>query len=85
MPEISRFFGIVVSIEYRDHEPPHFHAFHGEYQASVDIVSGVVHGSLPPKALRRVLKWRSLHIEALMENWRLARQHRPLNPIPPLE
>lgn len=37
MPEISRFFGIVVEMFVEDHNPPHFHAFYGEYEALIDI------------------------------------------------
>ncbi|GAB4407628.1 MAG: hypothetical protein Kow00123_20580 [Anaerolineales bacterium] len=37
MPEISRFFGIVIKMYFDDHLPPHFHAEYGEYKAVVDI------------------------------------------------
>ena len=85
MPEISRFFGIVVFIQYRDHEPAHFHATYGEHEVSVNIHDGAVTGWFPKRALRLVTEWRLLHREALLENWRLSREARPLKPIAPLE
>ena len=85
MPEISRFLGIVIGMFYSEHGRPHFHAVYGEQEASIEIDGGVVHGSLPPRALRLVLEWSSLHRAELDENWRLAREGRPLNRIAPLE
>jgi len=42
MPEISRFLGIVISMYYNEHNPPHFHAKYGRYKISVEIESGIV-------------------------------------------
>jgi len=39
MPEISRFFGIVIKMFIDDHNPPHFHAFYGEYEGLVEIIA----------------------------------------------
>ncbi|MCF7939152.1 MAG: DUF2442 domain-containing protein [Spirochaetales bacterium] len=50
MPEISRFLGIVIGIFPREHPPPHFHAVYGEYQITVEIETGVVHGDFPKQA-----------------------------------
>ena len=85
MPEISRFLGIVIAMFHREHGPPHFHAKYGEYEATVNIGTGVVAGQFPKRALRHVLEWYDLHREELMENWDLAEQRRPLNKILPLE
>jgi Domain of unknown function (DUF4160) len=85
MPEISRFLGIVIAIFYRDHEPPHFHAYYGEYEITVGIRDAVVSGTFPRRALRHILEWRELHEEALLEDWQLACEHRTLKRIPPLE
>ena len=46
MPEISRFFGIVIKIFYRDHAPPHFHAVYGEHKIVVYLESGIVEGKV---------------------------------------
>ncbi|NIM50391.1 MAG: DUF4160 domain-containing protein [Gemmatimonadales bacterium] len=85
MPEISRFLGIVISMYHREHGVPHFHAVYGEYEISVEVESGVVHGSFPHRALRHVLEWAALHRAELLTNWELARRHKALEPIAPLE
>ncbi|MDX6500882.1 MAG: hypothetical protein QOG23_4142 [Blastocatellia bacterium] len=85
MPEVSRFLGIIITMFYREHGPPHFHATYGEYDVQVSIRDGSVNGRFPPRALRLVLEWQALHRDELLENWELARQRRPLNTISPLE
>ena len=85
MPEISRFFGIVVAMFYDEHPPPHFHARYGSSKAVFGIdAPAVLHGSLPPRALGLVTEWAALHREELLANWELARQQLPLNDIEPL-
>jgi hypothetical protein len=84
MPEISRFLGIVVTMFYREHGPPHFHATYGEYD--VDINSRwAAQGTFPKRALRLVLEWHELHKDELLENWELAVQRKPLKRVAPLE
>jgi hypothetical protein len=85
MPEISRFLGIVIGIFPREHLPPHFHAVYAEYQITVDIETGVVHGDFPKRALRLVMEWMDLHKDELLEDWRLVQAGRAPNKIEPLE
>ena len=86
MPEISRFFGIVVSMNYNDHPPPHFHVRYAEQKAIVTIDAPMVlEGSLSPRAIGLVMEWATAHREELMADWNLARQQQPLKPIAPLE
>lgn len=86
MPEVSRFYGIIIRFYYREHPPQHFHAIYGEHEALVEIETGRVHeGYLPAKALELVDEWRSLHLEDLREAWRRSREQLPINPIKPLE
>lgn len=85
MPEISRFLGIVVAIFYKDHRPPHFHAKYGSFAIVVQINDGVVEGRFPARALALVIEWYNLHKSELLEDWQLAEQLKPLNPIEPLE
>ena len=85
MPEISRFLGIVIRMYYRDHAPPHFHAEYGEHEITVEIETGVVEGRFPRRALAAVLEWYELHRDELAENWKLARDEKPLDRIAPLE
>ena len=85
MPRISAFYGIVITMYYRDHHPPHFHAIYGEYEAR--IVIGTLEplgGALPPRALRLVQEWGELHRDELEENWARAEAHLPLATIEPL-
>lgn len=56
MPEICRFLGIVIYMLYDDHRPPHFHAEYGEYHITVNILTGVVEGKFPKRALRAVFE-----------------------------
>jgi hypothetical protein len=70
---------------YREHEPAHFQAIYGDYQITVEIESGMIKGQFPWRALRHVLEWYELHRDELREDWRLARDRRPLRKIAPLE
>ena len=85
MPEVSRFFGIVIRMLYNEHAPPHFHAEYGDYEISVDIDGVGMNGGLPRKQLAMLLDWRDEHRSELMANWeRMRRGAQPL-PILPLE
>ena len=67
MPEISRFYGIVIRMYFADHNPPHFHAVYGEHQAEFHIFTlEVIRGSLPDKANKLVIKWATLHRNELV-------------------
>ena len=77
--------GYRLAMYYRDHRPPHFHAKYGSYEIVVSIEDGVVEWRFPRRALQHVLEWFTIHRQALMENWELAEQRKPLKPIPPLE
>ena len=86
MPEISRFFGIVVQMYYADHEPPHFHVRYSGQKALIAIETlTVLRGHLSPRALGLVTEWAALHRAELMEDWTLSRAEARLKPIAPLE
>ena len=85
MPEICRFFGIVITMYYNDHVPPHFHARYGREKASIGIESlQILEGTLSPRALGLVMEWASAHKSELMNDWVLARSRSPLKSIDPL-
>lgn len=86
MPEICRFFGIVITMNYNDHNPPHFHARYGSAAAlfTIDPIA-VYSGELPPRALGLVMEWAAQHRDELRENWALARATKTLHRIAPLE
>jgi len=86
VPEISRFFGIVIYIFYLDHNPPHFHAKYNEYEAIIQIESlSVIAGNLPPRALGMVMEWAAMHQEEILKNWRRAENFEKLKKIQPLK
>lgn len=85
MPVISRFLGIVITMFWDDHAPPHFHAKYGEYEITVDILTGVVQGTFPKRALRHVLEWHELHQDELITDWELCRRAEMPKSIAPLE
>ena len=86
MPEVSRFFGIIVLMYYNDHPPPHFHVRYGGQRALVGIESlTLLEGTLSPRVRGLVVEWASMHQEELMEDWERARRQEPLEPIVPLE
>jgi hypothetical protein len=86
VPEVSRFFGIIIARFYNDHPPPHFHVRYGDQRAIVGIETlSVLEGSLSPRVLGLVVEWAARHRRELRANWRLARRRAELDPIPPLE
>ena len=86
MPEISRFFGIIIAMFYDDHAPPHFHVRYGEQKAIITIDTlTILQGRLASRAHGLVIEWAALHKEELWEDWALAEQQAPLKKIKPLE
>jgi uncharacterized protein DUF4160 len=85
VPEISRFFGIIIAMYHREHEPAHFHVRYGSLKGTVRIVDGYIEGKFPPRVKAMLLEWWDLHREELAANWQLAREKKELKPIPPLE
>ncbi len=85
MPELSRFYGIVVRMFFKDHNPPHIHIEYQDYEAIIHIDSGLVQGKMPRRALNLVFEWLDLHREELLENWELAQNQEPLYKIEPLK
>jgi hypothetical protein len=76
MPTISMFYGILISIFFRDterHNLPHIHVRYQGMKASVSITDGsILAGSIPPKQLRMVQVWIDIHQDELMTDWELA-------------
>jgi hypothetical protein len=84
MPTISRFFGIIIFMNYNDHLPPHFHARYQEEEVTVEIETGLVQGRMSRRSLRMVLEWSEKYQQELMNNWNRARTRKPLEQVPPL-
>jgi hypothetical protein len=85
MPEIARFYGIIVEMRWREHGVAHVHVRYAGYVASIGITPfALLRGQLPTRAFRLVEEWVELHRKELEEDWQLAVQHQPIKPIPPL-
>ncbi len=87
MPEISRFYGIIIRMFFFDHLPAHFHAEYGDFKAQVNILTGdVIEGKLPRRALRLIQDWSELHRDELMENYKATQEQGGIiKKIKPLE
>ncbi len=84
MPEISRFYGIRITM-YVDHPPAHFHIEYGEEKAIMNIVTGELVGKLKPTARALVNRWRELHLQELMTDWESLQTKGNFFKIEPLE
>ncbi|MBP7052727.1 MAG: DUF4160 domain-containing protein [Phycisphaerae bacterium] len=85
MPEICRFYGIVIAMFYDEHNPPRFHARYGGHKVVIDIRTlSLLEGRFPARALGMVIEWASQHQSELMENWERARNEQAPNKIAPL-
>ena len=70
MPELCRFYGIVIRMHFRYHAPPHFPATYQDGEATVDIGSlAVTRRQLSARALGLVVEWAALHQEELYAAW----------------
>jgi Domain of unknown function (DUF4160) len=85
MPEISRFYGIIIYLNYGDHNPPHIHVDYSGHEAVFEIPSGrLLDGKLPARARKLVTHWISLHQDELLANWKFAEEYKPTFKITPL-
>ena len=86
MPEVCRFYGIVISIYYNDHGPPHFHARYGSDQVMIGMDNlMVLQGRLPPRAQGLVIEWAASRNPELRAAWAAARRMDPIGRIAPLD
>lgn len=85
MPEISRFLGIVITMYFNDHNPPHFHVRYEEFRAMLGIDPlELREGNLPPRVLGLVIEWAEMHQAELLENWTSLAAEGKFRHIPPL-
>jgi hypothetical protein len=85
MPKVSEFYGIEVYLYFRDHPPPHFHAYYGEFEAQIAIETlQVLRGKLPARAMGLVTEWAMLRRNDLRRAWQQASVPAPIDPIEPL-
>lgn len=83
MPEIARFYGIIIKIFFsNEHNPPHFHAIYGEYNGSFSILDlEMIEGDLPIKAQNLIIEWANEHKEEIINMWNT----KTLKKLPPLD
>ena len=84
MPAISRFYGLIIKMYFRqsEHNPPHIHAIYGECIGAIDIRTGeLIEGDLPRRALKMTQEWTQEHKDELMEIWNT----QEFKELPPLE
>ena len=84
MPEIARFYGMVIKMFFRsaEHDPPHIHVIYGDYVGVVDLKSGdMIEGDLPARAYRLMKEWLEAHKNELQDMW----QTQQIRKLPPLE
>jgi len=86
MPEISRFYGIIIYLYIKDHNPPHIHAEYAEHEALFEIKTGRVYsGKLPARAEKLVSGWIEIHKVELLEDWNNAVIGKSIFKITPLK
>jgi len=86
MPEICRFFGIIIRMFFDDHNPPHVHAEYQGNKGVFDLKGNVTRGSLQSRtATRLVREWIDLRSSELQEDWELAQAGKELKKITPLD
>jgi hypothetical protein len=85
MPTISMFFGIIIKMyNTNEHNPPHFHAEYGEYEATFYLNGEHWEGEFPIKKAKMVSVWADIHRDELEANWKLAMAGEQLYRIAPL-
>ncbi len=84
MPEICRFFGIIITMFANDHNPPHFHIRYGDYNAIITLDKGIVKGEIPSNALKQIFIWMNLHHDELIANWNRLQNGEDIQKINPL-
>lgn len=84
MPIISMFYGIVISMYYDEHNPPHFHAYYGDFKAIFDFDGELLRGEMPKKQQKLIAAWAIIQRENLEANWNIAQQKGEVLKIDPL-
>ena len=84
MPEIARFYGMIIKMFFRgtEHDPPHIHVIYGDYAGLIDLSSGeMLEGDLPARAFRLIKEWHETHRSELLDMWK----SQQIRKLPPLE
>jgi len=87
MPELCRFYNIIIRMLYADddqHHKPHIHVQYAEYKASIGLDGELLAGSIPEKQLRLIRAWLIIHEDELYAYWNKAVRSEPVGKIEPL-
>ena len=82
MPEICWFFGIIISLYWRDHNPPHALLTYGDYEYSIGVLDRIVDGQAPVNGIN---EWIDLHESGILSLWEKAQKGEKLDKIEPLK
>ena len=85
MPEICRFFGIIIFLYWKYHNPPQVHFTYGNYECSISVIDRIVDGKAPAKVIDKVNRWLNLHEDEILALWEKAQKGEKLNRIEPLK
>lgn len=88
MPELSRFYNIIIRMLFSDngqHNKPHIHVYYNEYEASIGLDGELLAGSIPVSQLKLVQAWIILHEDELYSAWNKAVRNIPFDKIEPLK
>ena len=86
MPTLSTFYGIIIRMYWKEHNPPHFHAIYAGQEILVNILTmEVISGLLPRRAMALILEWAILHREELLEAWNKCSNNELPSQIQPLD
>ena len=84
MPTLSFFYGIIISMYWNDHLPPHFHAEYQDNEAIFDLEGNLIKGDMPARQQKLIAAWATIHHDELVGNWKLASGRQPVYKIEPL-
>lgn len=85
MPEICRFYGIIIYLYWKDHNPPHVHFNYGNYECSISVIDRVVDGQAPAKVIAKVNEWMDQNESAILALWEKAQRGEKIGRIEPLK
>ena len=86
MPEISRFFGIIIRMFFDEHNPSHIHVEYQGNKAVFDLNGNITRGDLGSRtAVRLVREWIDMHNNELREDWELAQAGKEIKKLAPLD
>jgi len=86
MPTISYFYGIYIRMYRNDHQPPHFHVKYNEFEASIEINTGIISaGEIPPRVRALTEEWRLTRQKEIFEAWELMVKFDKVKKVPGLK